>query len=330
MTSSQLLEIKDLHMYFYSREGIVKAISGIDLTMHEGQVLALVGESGSGKSMTALSILRLVPYPGRIVQGEVWFRGRRMADLSDSEIRHIRGNEISIVFQDATAALNPVITVGQQMEEILQAHSDISSASARQLCEGLLKEMGLPEPSRLMETYPFQLSGGMAQRVMLAMALTPEPRLLIADEPTSNLDVTLQAEILQRLKRLQRERGTSILLITHDMGVVAQMADDVAVMYAGKILESGYRDSIFRHPVHPYTWNLFQALPRVDQDVDTLLSIPGLPPDLIDLPDQCPFLPRCRKATVECRINPHPALREFEPEHVFACYNPVEYEGDRT
>ena len=323
MADAPLLEIRGLHTYFYGREGTVKAINGIDLTVEAGEVLALVGESGSGKSMTALSILRLVPYPGRIVEGDIWFKGQRMGGMSERELRQIRGNEISIVFQDAGAALNPVIKVGQQMVEILLAHRDMTSAEAREVCLTLLSEMGLPDPKHMMETYPFQLSGGMAQRVMLAMALAPEPALLIADEPTSNLDVTLQAEILLRLQRLQRERGTAILLITHDMGVVAQLADHVAVMYAGKIMESGERDRVFRHPRHPYTWGLFQAVPRVDQDTDRLVAIPGMPPDLVDLPDQCPFLPRCTKATVECRLNTHPALEETEPDHTIACYNPI-------
>jgi oligopeptide/dipeptide ABC transporter ATP-binding protein len=321
-----LLEVKDLHTYFYTREGVVKAINGVSLSLYQGQVLALVGESGSGKSMTALSILRLVPYPGRIVQGEIWFDGRRLADLNDREMRRIRGREISIVFQDASAALNPVLTIGTQMEEILLAHSDITKSKAREVCADLLWEMGLAEPRRLMEEYPFHLSGGMAQRVMLAMALAPQPRLLIADEPTSNLDVTLQAEILQRLRRLQKEQHASILLITHDMGVVAQMADTVAVMYAGSIMETGDTPSLFRHPTHPYTWGLFRALPRVDQQARSLTPIPGLPPDLIDLPDQCPFLPRCPKATVQCRINPRPPLEEVEPTHAAACYNRIRHE----
>jgi oligopeptide/dipeptide ABC transporter ATP-binding protein len=327
MADPPLLEIRGLHTYFFGREGTVKAVNGIDLTVEEGKVLALVGESGSGKSMTALSILRLVPFPGRIVEGDIWFKGQRMGGMSDNELRQIRGNEISIVFQDAGAALNPVIKVGDQMLEILLAHRDMTPGQARKICLKLLSEMGLPDPEHMMESYPFQLSGGMAQRVMLAMALAPEPRLLIADEPTSNVDVTLQAEILLRLQRLQKETGTAILLITHDMGVVAQMADHVAVMYAGKIMESGERNRVFRNPRHPYTWGLFQALPRVDQDTDRLVAIPGMPPDLVDLPDQCPFLPRCTKAMVECRMNPHPDLKETEADHIIACYNPIVFDN---
>ena len=321
-----ILEVKDLHVQFFTRDGVVKAVNGANFTLHEGQVLGLVGESGSGKTVTALSILRLVPYPGRMIQGEILYAGRRLGDMDDEAMRHVRGKEIAMVFQDATAALNPILSVGTQMEEVLLAHTDVSRRRAQETAMELLEEIGLPEPRHLMGQYPFQLSGGMAQRVMLAMALSLRPKVLIADEPTSNLDVTLQADILQRLRRLQREQNSSILLITHDMGVVANMADDVAVMYAGSMMEFGEVNALFHRPVHPYTWSLFQALPRMDEAERNLRPIRGVPPNLIDLPDQCPFLPRCPKATVDCRINPRPPLEEVESDHLAACYNQVVYD----
>ena len=328
MESPPILEVKDLYTSFHTQEGVVKALNGISFSLQEGQVLGLVGESGSGKTVTALSILGLIPLPGRIEHGEVFYNGQALSGLSEEEMRQIRGKEISIVFQDPTASLNPVITIGTQMEEGLMAHFSMGRAKTRRLCADLLWEMGLPDPMRLMEMYPFQISGGMAQRVMIAQAMTPEPRILIADEPTSNLDVTLQAEILERLRRLQREHNTSILLITHDMGVVAQMADEVSVMYAGTIMEQGETRAFFQQPRHPYAFGLFRAMPRVDQTREALVPIPGLPPNLIDLPDQCSFLPRCPKATVECRINTRPPLTEVGPNHSAACYNQISYQDE--
>ena len=318
-----LLEVRDLHVQFPTEEGVVKAVNGASLTLEEGQVLGVVGETGAGKTMTALAILRLIPFPGQVVQGEVRFDGRRLADLSEEQMQDLRGQEIAIVFQDATAALNPILTIGTQMVEAFRAHSDLSAETARNRSAEMLEEMGLPDPHHLLDRFPFQLSGGMAQRVMLAMALSLRPRLLIADEPTSNLDVTLQAEILQRLRRLQKEQGASILLITHDLGVIAQMADQVAVMYAGEVMEVASARALFRRPAHPYTWALLQALPRMDHAERSLRVIPGAPPDLVDLPDQCPFIPRCSKATVECRTSPRPPLTEVEEGHWLACYNPI-------
>ena len=318
-----LLEVRDLHVQFPTEEGVVKAVNGASLTLEEGQVLGVVGETGAGKTMTALAILRLLPFPGRIVQGEVRFAGRRLADLSEEQMQGLRGQEIAIVFQDASSALNPILTIGTQMMEAFRAHANVSAEAARDRSAAMLEEMGLPDPYHLLERFPFQLSGGMAQRVMIAMALSLRPRLLIADEPTSNLDVTLQAEILHRLRRLQKEQGASIMLITHDLGVIAQMADQVAVMYAGEVMEVASARALFRHPAHPYTWALLQALPRMDYAERTLRVIPGAPPDLVDLPDQCPFIPRCPKATVECRTSPRPPLTEVEDGHWLACYNPV-------
>jgi peptide/nickel transport system ATP-binding protein/oligopeptide transport system ATP-binding protein len=320
---SAALAVKDLHVHFFSRDGVVKALNGVSFSLQKGHLLALVGESGAGKSVTALSILRLLPYPGRIVQGEVWLDSQNLGAADDEEMRKVRGREVAISFQDPVAALNPILTIERQMAEMLEVHMDLSRREIEERCEGLLREMGLPDPHSIMGRYPRQLSGGMAQRVILAMALSLRPRVLIADEPTSNLDVTLQAEILFRLRSLQREYGTSILFITHDMGVVARVADEVAVMYAGTIMEEGDTRSIFRYPASPYTWGLFQALPRLDEGRRSLRPIRGVPPDLVDLPEQCPFLPRCMKATVECRLNPRPPLEEMGPGHSVACYNPM-------
>lgn len=326
MADRVVLEARDLHTHFFTPEGVVRAVNGVSFRLREGEVLGLVGESGAGKTATALSILRLVPYPGRVVSGQVLFQGRDLLSLSGEQMRRLRGREIAIVFQDPHSALNPTLTIGAQMEEALRAHARIGRREARETALALLREMGLSDGQRVLNQYPFQLSGGMAQRVMLAMALAPGPRVLIADEPTSNLDVTLQAEILQRLKRLQRERNASILLITHDMGVVAQMADRVAVMYAGTVVEEAEVVQLFRRPRHPYTWGLFQALPRLDNPGRRLVAMRGMPPNLVNLPEQCPFLPRCPKATNTCRLSPRPTLQEVSPGHRVACYNTVRYE----
>lgn len=320
-----LLEVRNLHTHFFTREGVVKAVNGVSFSLFPGQTLGLVGESGAGKSVTALSILRLVPFPGRVVQGAVVYQGRNLLEAPEEEMRHLRGKEIAIIFQNPHSALNPVLPVGAQVEEVLQAHTRMSHKDARRRAQELMLHMGLPDPERVASQYPFQLSGGMAQRVMLAMALALEPKVLIADEPTSNLDVTLQADILQRLRTLQQEHGTAILLITHDMGVVARVAHWVAVMYAGSIVEQGPILPIFKRPVHPYTWGLFQALPRLDRPDHALQPLRGTPPNLMDLPDQCPFLPRCPKATTVCRTNPRPPLLEVEGEHWAACYNHMRY-----
>lgn len=318
-----LLEIRNLHTYFATNEGIVKAVNGVSLSLEADTVLGVVGESGSGKTMTALSVLRLVPFPGQIVGGQVLYEGRDILQSSDDEMRRIRGQEISLIFQDAASALNPVITIGDQVEEIMLEHTGISKRQAHAMSMELLSNMGIPDPRRMLRQYPFQLSGGMAQRVMMAIGVALKPRVLIADEPTSNLDVTLQAEMLQRLRILREESQTAIMLITHDLGVIAQMAERVAVMYGGYVVEYGDTPSLYRRPMHPYTWGLFQSLPRLDAVNQRLRPMTGAPPQMLDPPDQCPFLHRCSKATVECRTSPRPALREVEPGHTLACYNPV-------
>ena len=318
-----LLELQDLHTYFSTKEGIVKAVNGVSLSLDEGDVLGLVGESGSGKTVTALSIMRLVPFPGRIVKGDITFGGQSLVDIRDDRMRRIRGSEISLVFQDAGAALNPVITIGQQVGEIMTEHTDMSKRQVRNYALELLGQMGIADADQVLDRYPFQLSGGMAQRVLMAIGVALKPRLLIADEPTSNLDVTLQAEILHRLRLLRQESGTSIMLITHDLGIIAQMADTVAVMYGGFIVEYAETKQLFRRPTHPYTWGLFQAIPRLDSSDQALQPLPGAPPRMIDPPDQCPFLHRCNKATTECRTSPRPPLVEIESGHKLACFNPM-------
>ena len=320
-----LLQVEDLHTYFSIKEGIVKAVNGVSLSLDEGKVLGLVGESGSGKTVTALSILGLVPFPGKIVSGEINYDGRNLVNIGLKQMRRIRGNEISLVFQDAGAALNPVISIGQQVGEILSEPTDMSKRQVRERSAELLAEMGIADAKQTLNRYPFQLSGGIAQRVLLAIGIALKPRVLIADEPTSNLDVTLQAEILHRLRLLRQESGTSIMLITHDLGIIAQMADSVAVMYGGFIVEYAETKKLFKRPTHPYTWGLFQAIPRLDSPDQSLKPMPGTPPRMIDPPDQCPFLNRCNKATTECRISPRPPLVEIDSGHKLACYNPIAF-----
>ena len=318
-----LLEVENLHTYFSTVDGTVKAVNGVSFSVDENTVLGIVGESGSGKTITALSILQLVPTPGKIMEGSVRYDGVELVGLDANRMRQLRGTELSMVFQDAVTALNPTISVGDQIIEMVQAHTDLSHRRARDLAVELLEQMGIPDPRDMIGRYPFEISGGMAQRVMLAIAIALKPKLLIADEPTSNLDVTLQAEILYRLEQLTREQHTALVLITHDLGVIAQMAQSVAVMYGGHIVEHADTRSLFARPRHPYTWGLMQAIPRLDTDQSRLNPIPGSVPKMIDPPDQCPFLPRCFKATSRCRTGPMPKLDEVEVGHLVACYNPV-------
>lgn len=330
MEDTEVLRVEHLHTYFFTRKGadraIVKAVNGVSFTLNRGSTLGIVGESGCGKTMTALSILRLVPYPGKIVDGEIYFEGRDLISLGEEEIRQIRGREISIIFQDPVTGLNPVIPVGNQVEEMITSHASMSSKEAKELAIGVLEQLGLPMADKVFSRYPFQLSGGMCQRVMIAMALVLNPKVLIADEPTTALDVTLQAEILDKIRRLKEERNTSVILITHDMGVIAQTADEVAVMYAGSIVEHTDTMTLFKKPTHPYTWALLGTLPRLDIPKKGLRTIKGAPPDLVDLPDRCAFLPRCNKALNECRLGHAPSLQLVAPNHLVACYNPVRHD----
>ena len=322
---ANLLEIRDLHTYFMTKEGVNRAVNGVSLALKEDSILGVVGESGSGKTVTALSILQLVPFPGEIVKGSITYNGQELLRMKPEEIRHIRGKEISLIFQDAGAALNPVIPIGKQVEEIVLEHTNMGRRRVRNLAVDLLGQMGIPDAKNMLNRYPFQLSGGMAQRVLMAIGVALKPKVLIADEPTSNLDVTLQAEILHRLSQLREENHSAIMLITHDLGVIAQMTETVAVMYGGSIVEYTDTKALFAKPLHPYTWGLFQAIPRLDTGQQALNPIRGAPPKMIDAPDRCPFLERCSKATTQCRTMPIPPLVEVEPNHRLACYNPVVY-----
>ena len=324
---SALLEAEDLHVRFTTKQGEVKALNGVSFSLQEESVLCLVGESGAGKSTTGLALMRLLPRNGRLVQGRVYFEGMDLLSLDTRSLRGIRGKDIAMVPQEPKASLNPLLTIGAQVAEQLQAHTDMRKKAALEMAAEMLAEMGLPDPVETLKRYPFQLSGGMCQRVMIAMALALRPKVLIADEPTSSLDVTLQAEILRRLKHFCREFRASMILITHDMGIVAEMADQVAVMYAGNIVESAEVHSVFDRPMHPYMWGLIQSIPRLDRPGERFQPIAGDPPDMLNLPEECPFLPRCHKAVSTCRVSSRPPLLERETSHRVACYNTMDYES---
>jgi len=317
-----LLEIKDLKTRFYTDEGVVHAVNGVSYGLEEGEVLGVVGESGCGKSVHALSVLRLIPDPpGKIDSGEIWFDGRNLLKLSGNEMRHVRGKQIAMVFQDPMTSLNPVFTVGYQIMEALTYHQGMDQSQARQRAAELLDLVGIPEAKQRVDDYPHQFSGGMRQRAMIAMAISCTPKLLIADEPTTALDVTIQAQIVELVKRLQSELGMAVMWITHDLGVIAELAHRVNVMYAGYIIERGKVRDIFKHTRHPYTQGLLGSLPRLDEAPGTkLVSIPGLPPDLIDLPKGCPFAARCIYVQERCKQEMPPLEAAGEMEHVVACW----------
>ena len=318
-----ILNITNLYVQYETTAGDVKALNGVSFDLSEEEIFCLVGESGSGKSTLALAILGLLPDNATVIAGNITFDGTEILGSTDVQLQNIRGKEISIVFQDAQSALNPIQTIGTQVEEVVQAHLNLSPKAVTNLCQEVLRDVGLSDPNHIMKQYPFNLSGGMCQRVMLASALVLQPRLLIADEATSGLDVTLQAEILEKLKDLCKHFHSSILFITHDLGIVAHMADRVGVLYAGSVAESSDVFSLFREPRHPYTWSLLQALPRLDNVRKVLRPLPGTPPDLINLTDLCPFLPRCSKAITQCRYERKPALESVGPGHHVACYNQI-------
>ena len=317
-----LLEITDLKTTFYTDEGVVHAVNGVSYKLEEGEMLGVVGESGCGKSVHALSIMRLIPDPpGRIESGVVMFDGRDLLKLSDTEMRHVRGAQIAMVFQDPMTSLNPVYTIGFQISEALMLHLDMDKNQAAKRAAELLTMVGIPAAKQRLNDYPHQFSGGMRQRAMLAMAISCNPKLLIADEPTTALDVTIQAQIVDLVKRLQQELGMAVMWITHDLGVVAELAKKINVMYAGYIVERGYAKDIFKHTRHPYTKGLLGSLPRIDEVHGTkLVSIPGLPPDLILLPKGCPFAERCLYRIEKC-VAEMPLLESSgEPEHIVACW----------
>jgi oligopeptide transport system ATP-binding protein len=320
-----LLKVTNLHTQFRLDYGVVKAVNGVSFDVRHGETVAIVGESGSGKSITAMSILRLIPSPpGEIAEGEIEFDGRDLLELSDDEIRHVRGNEIAMIFQEPMSSLNPVITIGRQLAEPLFIHKRVERKGLRQRCLDLLRQVRISDPEHRLQAYPHQFSGGMRQRAMIAMGLACTPRLIIADEPTTALDVTVQAQILELLKDLTREHGSSMILITHDLGVVARYADRINVMYAGRIIERGTAQEIFHEPKHPYTLGLMESIPRLDQEPGTPLKpIVGQPPDLSNLPSGCPFHPRCRFAVERCRQE-LPPLTQLTEEHWKACWIDVD------
>ncbi len=290
-----LLEVKNLETHFYTQDGVVKAVNDVSFHVDKGETLGIVGESGSGKSVTSLSVMRLIPNPpGKIVGGQILFDGDDLVKYSEDEMRNIRGKDIAMIFQDPMTSLNPVLTIGRQITEALELHMKMTGREARNRAAELLAMVGIPSPEKRLDDYPHQFSGGMRQRVMIAMALSCNPQLLIADEPTTALDVTIQAQILELIGRLQDELGMAVIIITHDLGVVAGMADRVNVMYAGRVIEEGPTDQIFADPRMPYTIGLLQSIPRLDEQRGHRLDpIRGLPPDLINLPQVCPFSPRC-------------------------------------
>jgi len=300
-----LLEVKNLKTHFFTRNGVVKSVDGISFCIEKGKILGIVGESGAGKSITGFSIINLIDKPGKIVEGEILFDGKDLVKLSEKELQSIRGNEIAMIFQDPQTSLNPVITIGEQlMEAILYHRKNVTKKEAYEECVNILKKVGLPAAEKRMASYPHQLSGGMKQRVVIAMALLNNPKLLIADEPTTALDVTIQAQILYLMKKLSLDFGSSLILITHDIAVVSQLCDDIAVMYAGRIVEYGSKEEIIFDPKHPYTKGLIACLPKLNDDKKRLYQIPGIMPSLLNLPKGCYFKNRCEWADEECDTYP--------------------------
>lgn len=318
-----ILELRDLQTHFFSEEGTARAVDGVNYAIAPGETLGVVGESGCGKSVTSLSIMRLVPSPpGKIVGGKVLFRGQNLLDLDEAEMRRIRGNEISMIFQEPMTALNPVYTVGNQIMETVMLHRGLSKAAAREHAIDMLEKVGIPSPSTRVDNYPHELSGGMRQRVMIAIAMSCDPTLLIADEPTTALDVTIQAQILDLIRKLQEEQGMSVLLITHDLAVVAETAHHVAVMYAGKVVEYADVHELFERPRHPYTIGLFRSLPDLAPPGQRLSTIPGIVPAATRFPSGCRFRTRCKLASELCASEVPPlAPLPDQPGHTVACHH---------
>ena len=325
---SNVLDVQNLTTYFFTEEGIVKAVNGLSYNVKRGECIALVGESGCGKSVSSMSILRLISCPpGIIVDGKILFEGKDLMEASEAEMRDIRGNQISMIFQDATTSLNPVLKVGRQIVEALITHKNMDKEEARKESIRLMKIVGIPDAEHRVDRYPHEFSGGMQQRIMIAMALACNPKLIIADEPTTALDVTIQAQVLEVLDNLRKEYNTAVILITHNLGIVARYVDRVNVMYAGSIVESGKTDEIYANPMHPYTRGLLGSVPRLDRPKgDDLRVIKGAPPNLLKLPDGCPFAPRCDHATERCKSE-KPVLKEIFSEHYCACHAAAEEAG---
>lgn len=318
---NNILEVKNLHVSFQTYAGEVKAVRGVNFNVREGETIAIVGESGCGKSVTAKSIMRLLPSPpAQYKQGSIQFQGNNLFDMTEKEMQRIRGNKISMIFQDPMTSLNPTSKIGNQIIEAILKHNDMNKKAAVEKAIEMLELVGIPQPGHRVNQYPHEFSGGMRQRAMIAMALACNPRLLIADEPTTALDVTIQAQILELMKKIQQETGTSIILITHDLGVVAEMAERVVVMYAGQVIESGTVKEIFHNPQHPYTMGLLNSIPRLDMDKNQPLApIIGTPPDLIDPPEGCPFYARCKYAMRICKGH-NPEFEEVGSNQFTACW----------
>ena len=318
--SEKLLEIKDEKLSFFTPAGEVKALNGVSFSMNEGEVLGIVGESGSGKSVTAYSIMGLTAYPGKLIGGTIYFNGHQIEKMSEKEMRKIRGNEVSIIFQDPMTSLNPVYTIGNQITEVIRLHTGKSKKEAYDRAKELLELVGINEPTKRLKQYPHELSGGMRQRVMIARALACEPKLLIADEPTTALDVTIQAQILELMQELRQKLGMSIIMITHDLGVVASMCERIAVMYAGHIVEYGTADEIFYEPKHEYTKGLINSIPKLSaQEIERLVPIEGQPVDLLNPPAGCPFAPRCANCMKIC-LREMPPKTELSDTHYSHCW----------
>ena len=321
--SEKLLEVKNLHTYFDTEAGMVKAVNGVEFSVEAGKTLGIVGESGSGKSVTAMSVIRLLDFPGETKQGEVLYRGEDLTKVTEARMRSIRGNDISVIFQEPMTSLNPVFRVGKQISEALILHQNMTKKQARERSIELLRDVKIPRPTKVIDDYPHQLSGGMRQRVMIAMALACRPSILIADEPTTALDVTIQAQILSLMNDLKEEQNTAIMFITHDLGVINQMADDVIVMYSGEVVEDASVDEIFGEVKyqHPYTEGLLHSIPRVESEKDRLDPIPGSVPHPLNLPKGCKFAPRCKFATQKC-IDEHPSLDVVQGDQKIRCFYP--------
>jgi oligopeptide/dipeptide ABC transporter ATP-binding protein len=326
MDRQPLLTVEDLRVQFWTSRGTVHAVNGISFDIAAGDTLGIVGESGCGKSVTSLALMGILPRAGKVTSGTATFGDRDLFQLSDRELRRIRGRDIAMIFQDPMTSLNPVLTIGRQIREALETHFDLSKAEANRRVAELLDDVGIPSAEIRLKDYPHQFSGGMRQRAMIAMALACEPKLLIADEPTTALDVTIQAQILDLLRKLVQDRDTALILITHDLGVVAGMCERVNVMYAGMFMETGSAEQLFNRPRHPYTLGLLQSVPRLDAERKTKLQpIEGAPRDMLQPPQACPFQPRCRFEVEQSREEV-PLLRELEPGHMVACFNPVPVE----
>ena len=324
--SDILLSVRDLKTYFYTDDGVVPAVDGVSFELERGGTLGIVGESGCGKSVTSLTVMGLVPQPpGKIEGGVIEFDGRDLLKLSEAEMLHIRGNEISMIFQEPMTSLNPVFTVGDQISEAIILHQGASKAEARKKAIEMLRLVGIPSPEQRIDDYPHQMSGGMRQRVMIAMALSCNPKLLIADEPTTALDVTIQAQILDLMRELRRELGTAIMMITHDLGVIAELVEKVVVMYTGRIVEAADTYSIFKNPKHPYTIGLLASIPRLDSDGSRLKAIPGTVPTPGNFPTGCGFHPRCAFATELCARKQPPSFNVGD-DHYVACWKLVDYD----